>query len=317
MTSYKALTAFADVVLPSAISEKLRSAVRERRTRANRLERQRRVDHWQELKNRGETETIEVQPGVWLELFHDSDLCRLIYTGGYEETERKFLNAFLRSGDVFVDVGANIGLYSMIVAKIVGEQGRVHAFEPCRRTFDRLKGNLQLNRRHNVEIHPMALSDSAGELDMTVSLDGYDGWNTLAPQIVGNHAAVEKVQTARWDDIYASICGERTVAMMKVDIEGWESRFLAGAQRFLSTEDAPLLQLEFNDENAKAAGSSGKEVYRILTDLGYRMFKYSEQSVLCPEPVRDYYSYVNIIATKRPEHVMSRLTSGQAAGWVY
>src|SRR5580658_2166312 len=129
MTSYKTLTALADAVLPSAFSERLRVAIRARRTRFNQFEHQRRIEQWQEIQNRGETVTIEVQPGVWLELFSDSDLCRLIYIGGYEETERKFLSAFLRSGDVFVDVGANIGLYSMIVAKIVGQRGFVHAFE--------------------------------------------------------------------------------------------------------------------------------------------------------------------------------------------
>jgi FkbM family methyltransferase len=281
------------------------------------MERQRRIEHWREIENRGETVTIEVQPGVWLELFSDSDLCRLIYIGGYEETERKFLSAFLRSGDVFVDVGANIGLYSMIVARIVGQRGFVYAFEPCRRTVSRLNGNLQLNKYQNIAVVPLALSDKAGEIDMTVSLDGFDAWNTLAPRIVGNNATVEKIQTARWDDIYASICEERTVAMMKVDIEGWESRFIAGAQRFLSTKDAPLLQLEFNDENAKAAGSSGNEVYRLLSDLGYRMFQYTDQCTLCPEPVRDHYSYVNLIATKHPEQVMSRLASGHVAGWIY
>ena len=76
------------------------------------------------------TFVMRLQPGLKIRLYGDSELCRLIYLGNFEATERAFLNHFLRPGDVFVDVGANIGLFTLIAAARVGPAGRVVAFEP-------------------------------------------------------------------------------------------------------------------------------------------------------------------------------------------
>jgi FkbM family methyltransferase len=257
------------------------------------------------------------QPWGRLNVFLDSYLCRLIYLGQYEPTERHCLNAFLREGDVFVDVGANIGLYAVIAAKIVGSSGKVYAFEPCSSSLERLSGNVQLNGYCNVSCHQLALSDSAGDVFLNVSLDGFDAWNSLSSQSLGGQTSVETVRAATWDAIGTSICAGAQVTMMKIDIEGWESRFLAGARNSLAAERAPVLQFEFNDTAAKAAGSSGREVYQTLCELGYRLWSYdhSERS-LKPEPIRDHYGYVNLIAAKNPAFVINRLRQGAVSPWI-
>src|SRR5262249_39728633 len=79
---------------------------------------------------RPHTLVIKLQPAVKMRLYGDSELCRLIYCRHFEATERAFLNRFLRPGDVFVDVGANIGLFTLIAAACVLPAGRVVAFEP-------------------------------------------------------------------------------------------------------------------------------------------------------------------------------------------
>jgi hypothetical protein len=96
--------------------------------------------------------------------------------------------------------------------------------------------------------------------------------------------------------------------MMKIDVEGWESRVLAGGKEVFSRTDAPLLQVEFADESAKAAGSSCRDLYQRLENFGYRMFVYNlAKRNLIPEPVREKYPYNNLIATKDLEFVNARL----------
>src|SRR5436189_6431842 len=93
---------------------------------------------------------IRLQPGLKMRLFGDSELCHLIYCRSFEVTERAFLNHFLRPGDVFVDVGANIGLFTLIAASCVGPKGKVVAFEPTTVTYTRLVENIRLNHLYNV-----------------------------------------------------------------------------------------------------------------------------------------------------------------------
>src|SRR5437879_3937805 len=102
---------------------------------------------------------FQLQPDVQIRLYLDSELCRLVHCIDFESTERKFVNAFLRPGDVFVDVGANIGLFTLVAALRVGSTGRVFAFEPTSETFERLVANVRLNKFTNVSPHRVALSD--------------------------------------------------------------------------------------------------------------------------------------------------------------
>jgi len=106
------------------------------------------------------------------------------------------------------------------------------------------------------------------------------------------------------------------VAMMKIDVEGWESRVLEGARESFSREDAPLLQVEFTDKAAASAGSSCKELYLNLMDFGYHMFTYNpRRRELIDEPIHENYPYINLIATKRPEETNLRLRKSTFRQW--
>jgi hypothetical protein len=99
--------------------------------------------------------------------------------------------------------------------------------------------------------------------------------------------------------------------MMKIDVEGWETRVLEGARETFSRDDAPLLQVEFTEAASTSAGSSCESLYRLLENLGYRMFGYdSSRRELIHDPLRESYPYVNLIAAKTPEEANSRLRTG-------
>ena len=101
----------------------------------------------------------------------------------------------IHDGDCLFDVGANIGLFTLIAAAVVGRKGRVVSFEPTATTFERLVDNVRLNRFSNVSCVNVALSDSSGYVSLNQSIDGFDGWNSLAPLTKG-HASTDELTAA-------------------------------------------------------------------------------------------------------------------------
>ena len=268
----------------------------------------RREAWWQAHRGEGRSFLHEVQAGVRLRLHLDSELCYLIYCRHFEATERRFVNAFLRPGDVFVDVGANIGLFTLIAAQRVGREGRVLAFEPTARAFERLNDNVRTNLFANVSSFRTALSDGMGELTLGQSTGGFDAWNSFGLQTLAATVVREPVPTTTWDEVVRQEKLEGTVTMMKIDVEGWESRVLEGGRESLSRPDAPVLQVEFTDDAARSAGSSCRELYGTLEGLGYALYVFDPaQRTLMAEPVRESYPYANLIAAKDPDMVNARL----------
>jgi FkbM family methyltransferase len=278
---------------------------------------QERAQWWKSEIGKREYFDTKIDHGVRIRLHFDSELPRLIYVDDFERTEREFLKAYLRPGDLFVDVGANIGLFSLIAARLVGPSGKVYAFEPTGRIFERLANNVRLNGFNEISCFRLALSDQIGQQSLFISEDGFDAWNSFAHPIAGQSFEHERVDCETWDHfaLKHSVLGR--VAMMKLDVEGWENRVLSGAKETLSREDAPLLQIEFTDAAAASAGSSCKDLYHILEDFGYRMFIYDpRRRKLIPDPLRESYPYVNLIATKRPEEANLRLRRGTYWRWL-
>ncbi len=277
--------------------------------------RARRRAAWAALAKRAASLEAEVEPGVRMRLYCDDELSRLIYCDDFEWQERRFLAAFLRPDDIFVDVGANIGLFTVIAAHRVGPGGHVFAFEPSPRAFERLRENVGLNGTGNVSCFPLALSDRSGTTTLQVSLQGYDAWNSLARPIAGEAFAAQRVPCASWDEFAREHRLIGRVAMMKIDVEGWESRVLEGGRQSLRQPDAPVLQVEFTDAVSQAAGSSCARVYRMLEELGYQMFVFNGFSGrLVSDPLREEYPYVNLIAAKRLGDVTARLARRRFPG---
>ena len=268
----------------------------------------RREAWWQAHRGEAGSFLYEVQPGLRMRLHLDSELCHLIYCRHFEWTERQFVNAFLRAGDLFIDVGANIGLFALIAAQRVGPGGRVFAFEPTPKVFSRLADNVRLNGFANVTCFQMALSDQVGELSLAPAREGFDAWNSLGTPSPASGPVGERVPTTTWDEVVREQRLAGAVTMMKIDVEGWESRMLTGGLKSLAGADAPVLQVEFTDEAARSAGSSCRELYEMLEGIGYRLFVFNpERRALVAEPLRDRYPYANLIAAKDPGLVNARL----------
>lgn len=265
---------------------------------------------WALRSRLGAEMTVKVAPGVSMRLRFDDRLGYLIYADSFELSERGFIARFLRRGDVFVDVGANIGLFTVIAAHLVGSEGAVYAFEPATPVFDRLRRNIALNRLSNVHPECVAISDVDEARPMVVVGDGFAAWSTLGNPIGDAAGARRRTDVVRCVKLDGYLRSARVghVDLMKVDVEGWESHVLRGAGELLGNPEAPALLVEFSDAAAQSAGSSCAGLREALESLGYGVFRYDSRAArLLPEPHRASYAYSNLVAVKNLQAAERRL----------
>jgi FkbM family methyltransferase len=194
---------------------------------------------------------------------------RCVATYGFYEPESMFaLGRMLRPGDVFVDVGANAGLYTLFAAAAVGPSGRVIACEPSGREQARLRANLALNDFPQVELVKAALGDAPGTASLRLAERYLAGHNSMFLTPPG--AVREEVVTVTTLDRVLATAAR--CDCVKIDVEGAELRVLRGGADTLA-RFRPKLLIEFNPETLAAADTSAAEVAGWLGARGYRLFE--------------------------------------------
>lgn len=252
---------------------------------------------WRILRSPFEIEWLE---GLRLTLYPGNEICRSIFvTGRYEPNEFSWLDRVLKPGMTFLDVGANLGLYTIFAARRVAETGRVIAIEPSSREMERLRKHVEQNLLSNVSLLPVALSDCSAEAVLLVAAASHAGHNTLGS--FGYNTQLEhreKVRAVRLDDLMESAKLER-VDVIKMDIEGAELAALRGGALTLA-KYRPILLMELSDRALNHQKASSTEVLSLLADYGYDVFLFDPGSgrptLLTP---RDYFDSENIIAALR------------------
>jgi len=188
---------------------------------------------------------------------------RTMSLGLYEPAETRLVASLLRPGDVFVDVGAHIGWFTTVGARQVGASGAVIACEPYPPNTRALRKNLALNNAQNVRVVEQALGSHDGVLSLAMATDSGSvtalGWA---------EEARFAVPMATLDHIAADL---PEIALLKVDVEGWEIRVLRGATETLSRTRNVVVEL--NGPALTAAGSSGEEVTELLRGAGFTTFE--------------------------------------------
>ena len=250
---------------------------------------------------------IKLYENAFMYLYLDDVISLDIYNRKYERSEQEFIKNYLRPGDIFIDVGAHFGLFSLIAASCVSKTGRVYSIEPCSKTYKRLLKNIELNNYTNVHCFKLALSDTNSWKDMVISSDGFDAWNSLAKKS-NNPFFTRRIKCITYDEFVEEKKIDGCTTMVKIDVEGWENYVLAGGEKTLSKEDAPILQVEFSDVTCKNAGLSLRDLYQTLENLGYKIFKYDMQlNKLFRESLQESYYYENLLAIKDIEFVKNRI----------
>jgi FkbM family methyltransferase len=207
---------------------------------------------------------------MWIDL-HDRYVSHGCLNNGWEPEETSFFISRLRAGDVVLDIGANIGWFTLVAAKHIGPAGQVHAFEPRPETARMLKRTIADNNLQSmIHVWEYALSDKAGELYLTWGsntdnpggsfLSGTQG-SDIRP--AGHDAA--RVIACRLDDILPGIAPD----IVKIDVEGAEPMALAGAKEALARKRPTILSELFPSQLKNVSGRTVAQYISQLEEHGY------------------------------------------------
>jgi FkbM family methyltransferase len=211
--------------------------------------------------------------GMLIRLDPQDFVDRFIYFWNmWEPNETKLVGRLLNRGGTFVDVGANIGYFSLLASKIVGSTGSVIAVEATPSTAERLRFNMELNKLGNVTIHDCAVAREEGTVRINARNDENSGMNSLRASPTGKGW---DVPCRRLDDLLA---GKR-IDLIKMDIEGAELLALQGMPRIIASPEAPDLILEICPPYLSALGSDHREIFRLLKEAGYSARRVGERKL--------------------------------------
>jgi len=244
---------------------------------------------------RHETEVV-VEGGYRLVLPPGLPSARRLLTGTYEPEVTATVRALLAPGMRFVDVGANVGYYSLIGAQAVGAAGHVYAFEPERQVFKYLELNARRNAIPQLTLICKALADTTGSMPFISSAleGGFLSFSSASLAMTGS------VDTVRLDQFFSD-AGWPAIDLIKLDVEGAEGSVLAGMSE-LSTRN-PKLQviMEFNVVAMHRARSSPAHISSLLRQLGFRRALIIEQGrkdISLFEPLPHSGLIYNLLVTK-------------------
>ena len=177
--------------------------------------------------------------------------------------DRYVFVSHLREGMTVMDIGANWGLYSLLISRAVGPSGKVYAFEPVPEIFARLKEHIALNNATNVVPVPIALSDEKGAAKMSVKGGSSSLFRHVSDEFV-------EVRVERLDD-FVEREGIERVDAIKIDVEGAELKVISGADKTIR-HNKPILMVEIHAVTLPAAGTTPEELFETIVSYGYDAF---------------------------------------------
>lgn len=237
--------------------------------------------------------SVNVVPG--------EQISRALYVSGlYEPNSALVLKAWLQPGMTFIDIGANIGLFTLLGSRWVGASGRVIAVEPSPRERQRLITHLRVNAIHNVEVVDAAVSERTGNGDLLVAMPEHSGLNTLAPRFAYSGVAAAETVVVPLVTLNALVAraGLERVDVIKLDVEGGEYAALKGGEAVLR-RFRPRLIIEVVGSALEASGASAEALASLLSQTEYELFEIDDDAALSPlRDLRDR-SDDNVVAIPR------------------
>jgi len=230
--------------------------------------------------------------------------------GIWEPNETHFISQLLLPGQTFIDVGANIGYFSLIASKLLGPDGRVFAFEPDSSNFHLLSRNCKINHCDNVELTEAALSDNNSEGTLYLNEEN-KGDHTIYPADPGR--IKREIQLRHGSDYIETKGG--AVHFIKVDTQGSEYHVVKGLERIIKTNMPDLLMLiELSPNSIRRAGATAKGLldllhsfdghYYILDDQPGYLFSISHEHlanwVALTEMNEDSIGFINLVVAGHP-----------------
>lgn len=188
----------------------------------------------------------------------------LLLHGSWDQDIAKAMRESIQLGATVIDIGANIGYFSLLASQLVGPQGKVLCIEPSHKNLSRLSEHLWLNRCSNTTVLSVAAGSNHGWADISFPTYNNAGAATLRPL---HSLQSQRTLLVALDDVFES--HGLSPDFMKLDVEGFELEALKGMQRTL-TRCRPTIVCELTEKFLNELGQSSRELISFMESLGYR-----------------------------------------------
>ncbi len=222
--------------------------------------------------------------------------------GLYEKDEISFLSQAVQKGMKILDIGANVGLYTAILGKGSGDQGRVYAFEPDPENFRFLQRTIAANKLLHVHAVQAAAAAEAGKMRLFTSSE-----NRGDNRLYGNELSdgFVDVDVIRLDDFLQGE-GVENIDLIKIDVQGYEAEVLKGLENTVRSSQALTLLAEFWPDGLRRAGADPLELLHRLQSWGFRIHSLEAKGKIQPIVNLEAFierfpgrNYTNIVGIKQ------------------
>ncbi len=241
----------------------------------------------------------------WLRHLDGDDVAMFLNQGWFEYKEQALLWLYLRPGDVMIDCGAHFGLFSIIAARVMGNEGMVLAIEPNPDSIPILEENFKSNGVSCARVIEAAASSAERTAVFYVGKTGKAAYGSTSADI--EHDSKVDVKAITLDSLCKAERLER-VDFLKIDVEGSELATLEGASESIAKGIFPLIMIEFNELNLRRVGASTNDLLNALESKGYTVCRFDEQALqLVSQSFDGPVWYDNYFAAADVEAVNERL----------
>jgi len=201
----------------------------------------------------------------------EKDSLHLSIHKNWEPFEVNLIEKIVKKGDNVLDIGANIGFYTLILARLVGKTGRVYAFEPEKNNFNLLKKNVEISNYKNIILINKAVSNKTGKIKLYLCQDN------LADHRIydfDNKGKVTEVESIQLDDYFKDY--KEKINFIKIDVEGAEISVLKSMENLLKKNNNLKFITEFMPKGIKDFGAEPKEYLELLLKNGFKILNIDE-----------------------------------------
>ena len=237
-------------------------------------------------------------------LFLDKEDSLLLSTrkNNFDRFEIECLKQLIKEGDTVVDLGANIGYYTLILAQLVGKSGHVYSFEPDPSNFEILSKNVKENKHDNVTLVQKAISDKNGKVELYVSKRNLASHRIFDAE--DKRKSIE-VDVTTLDEYFQK--SKKLVKFIKMDVEGAEGAAISGASKIIQDSKNLVIMMEYFPKWIKKFGDVPEEMLRSLVEKKFKLFNINQKnkkldSILITNFVEEYNeqkkNYTNVLCVK-------------------
>jgi FkbM family methyltransferase len=211
----------------------------------------------------------------------------------YSINDLKLFNKFLNKGDYFIDAGANIGWHTLFGSKVVGNDGKVFAFEPNDKNFNLLESNVKLNKLTNVSVVKSAVTDYVGTGELSCSKVNFG--DHVANTEFLNEVEKESIDCTTIDEyIKNNDIDASKIKLIKMDIQGSEPKALEGMKDLIK-EHGPTLIIEYSPHHIKLCGSSPFDILAFIDKNDYVPYHIQEDRSLSDDKILQHVTVIDLV----------------------